>query len=120
MSRTQVLILVLGLTFVMFGCDGSGSGNEAPVITDFRVDPAQPTDQDQVEVTAVVEDPDDNALGYSWMTSAGRLERSEGNPVVLDPDGGAQDYVLRVSVTDGEATVNDSTSFLVRIANPEP
>jgi len=88
--------------------------NRAPVIQSITANPPTLLPGDTTEITCVASDEDDDSLTYSWSANEGSFpEGSSGSVVQWQAPGDFGGYYVRVTVSDGRESVQDSVSVTV-------
>jgi hypothetical protein len=113
LSFRLVFVCVLGLviTAALSGCSGQANPqpvqtppepvNNSPIITALQADPQEIQPLGKSNLICVANDPDGDALAYSWTAGAGTIEGSETAVTWTAPkDPGS--YKVTVAVSDGK------------------
>ena len=103
-------ILILGFLVISSVCPK----NEAPEITELTAVPSACFFGQTSTITATVNDPDDDALTYSWTATGGIITPpTTGATVTWQAPNTAGAYTITVTVNDGENTVSASVTITV-------
>ena len=69
----SALVSAVLFAIIMTGCLVDSGNEPTLVIEDIRVEPADPAPNTEVDLTAVVQLPPDDALSYEWEANAGEF-----------------------------------------------
>jgi glucose/arabinose dehydrogenase/cytochrome c551/c552 len=102
----------------LFRIDYNG-GNRAPTISDISVDKTSGNPPLTATFTAVVSDPENNALTYTWDLGNGKTEKTD-SPTLTHTFDATGDYSVKVIATDPEGLTGESQAISVYSGNIAP
>lgn len=114
MRKFPILLIILLMLLSCGGKDSTGPENNAPIITAISAEP-NPVPENRTSILSVnATDPDGDPLSYEWSATAGTFPGGNSTAQVtwIPPEAQAE-YLISVSVSDGQVSVDSSISVTV-------
>lgn len=108
--KLNIICLISAFILFLSGCDDPSSpSNQSPVISSIEVFPEHQKINQQVKITCIADDAEDDSLFYNWQVSAGEIISGNNTSEILfaTPDIPGN-LTVSVKVSDEEFSVSDS------------
>ncbi|GAK51606.1 hypothetical protein U14_02851 [Candidatus Moduliflexus flocculans] len=115
-NRLALLLVVLFVFTFFTGCEllepfFGGLFNESPTVS-LSYSPESPIINQVITLTATAVDPDNDTLTYTWYKDDVEQTEATSSQVTWTPSASGT-YTLKVVVSDGKETAEDSVSIIV-------
>jgi large repetitive protein len=114
MLKKLLILIVIGMTLLSFGCRNRPPSNQRPRIN--NISPSKWTVSPGETITINCFASDDGRIEYSWSAQAGTFQDQSANPAQWTAPNSESSVLITVAVNDGQYTVSDTTSILVEYA----
>ncbi len=112
-TASNSLGTVMDTLALTWGC------NSPPVISEIRVSSDIVYVSKQYTLSALASDPDKDAISYKWSVDGGSLESDSADTVKWNTPSGADDYNIKIVVTDSKGATS-TKNITVYVGSDQP